>query len=274
MKHVRAVLMIAVSISTTFAQQPSKRGHAATPWQPMGKQVGGGQFSGRKLVKKHATVTRAATAPAAGVVQVHYEEGKVFAFFVATGQIPEGSQEAVTITLDNGVDDPTAIQFDPVSYSFNPGEYITLPSLDNMVDLQLSMLVTYAVDVVTGRNTTEAQGYFLVGTSLGFSDLTNFAPVITGTSQKIAANKDMILVINGVFTTDAPLVVLEGSVPPASAITRVSGSEIDVNLSQTAGLDLSGLNEYLLTVSQGGFGDTVVYRYVPQAANTFNPAPQ
>jgi hypothetical protein len=84
----------------------------------------------------------------------------------------------------------------------------------------------------------------------------------------------MILVINGVFTTDTPLVVLEGSVPPTSAITRVSTSEIDVNLSQVTGLDLTGLNEYLLTVSQAGFADTMLYRYAPAAPNTFNLAPQ
>src|SRR5438094_5805274 len=46
------------------------------------------------------------------------------------------------------------------------------------------------------------------------------------------------LAINGVFTQDTPLVVLEGTVPPAAAITRVSSSEIDVNLSRVQGLDL------------------------------------
>jgi hypothetical protein len=273
MKQFQAVLLIAVSIPTIFAQQPSRRGHPATPWQPAGKEVGSVKFSSRKMLKPHATVTKDAVAPAAGVVQIHYEEGRVFAFFVATGQIPSGSQQMVSITLDNGAGDPTSIVFDPVSYSFNPGDYITLPSLDNMTDLQPSLLVTYTVDVTTARNTTEANGYFLTGASLGFDNLTDFAPLISGTSQKIAGNKDMILVIDGVFTTDAPLVAIEGSVPPASAITRVSTSEIDVNLSQVAGLDLTGLNEYLLTVSQAGFADTVVYRYVPAATGTFNPAP-
>jgi hypothetical protein len=254
--------------------QPARRGHAATQWQPSGRQVGAVRFGSHKIVKSHAAVDKAAIAPAPGVVQVHFEEGKVFAFFVATSAIPSGSQETVTITIDDGSGNPSSIQFDPVSYQFNVGDFMTLPSLDNMDDLQPSLLVTYTVDLVSGRSTTEANGYFLVGASLGYSDLSNFAPVITGTSQRIASNKDVILVINGVFTSDTPLVVLEGSVPPAGAITRVSTSEIDVDLSQVQGLDLTSLTEYLLTVSQAGFADTVVYRFAPAPDGTYNQAPQ
>jgi hypothetical protein len=256
-----------------FGQQPAKRGNRATPWQPAGKQVGSVKLGSRKMAKAHAVVAHAIT-PAPGVVQVHYEEGHVFAYFVATAPIPSGTQQEVTVTIDDGSGNPSSLQFDPVSYSFNTGDYMTLPSLDNMDDLQPSLLVTYTVDLVSGRTTTEANGYFLVGAALGYSDLANFAPVITGTSQRIAGNKDMILVINGVFTSDTPLVVLEGSVPPTSAITLVSTSEIDVDLSQVTGLDLTSLTEYLLTVSQAGFADTVVYRFVPAADNTYNPAPQ
>jgi hypothetical protein len=84
----------------------------------------------------------------------------------------------------------------------------------------------------------------------------------------------MILVINGVFTNDTPLVVLEGLVPPAAAITRVSNSEIDVNLSRVQGIDLSTMNEYLLTVSQAGFADTLLYRFAPVQPGSYNPAPK
>jgi len=274
MRLAPAFLWIACSIPTLMAQQPARRGHAATLWQPSGRQVGALEFGSRRLVKRHAAVVPEAVAPAPGVVQVQVTEGHVFAFFVATSAIPSGTQELVTLTIDDGSGNPSSLQFDAVSYSFNPGDFITLASLDNLTDLQPSLLVTYTVDVTSGKTTTEANGNFLSGTSLAYGDLTNFAPVITGTSQKIAANKDMILVINGVFTTDTPLVVLEGSVAPASAISRVSTSEIDVNLSQVTGLDLTGLNEYLLTVSQAGFADTMLYRYTPAAPNTFNLAPQ
>jgi hypothetical protein len=274
MRLAPAFLWIAFSIPLVMAQQPARRGRHATPAQPAGRQVGAVQFGSRKLVKPRAAVVPQAVAPAPGVVQVHVEEGHVFAFFVATSPIPSGSEELVTITIDNGSGNPSSLQFDPVSYSFDIGDFMTLPSLDNMSDLQPSLLVTYTVDVTTGRATTEANGNFLTGTSLAYGDLAKFAPVITGTSQRIAANKDVILVVNGVFTTDTPLVVLEGYVPPATAITRVSTSEIDVNLSQVTGLDLTGLNEYLLTVSQAGFADTILYRYAPAAPNTFNLAPQ
>ena len=275
MRQLPTFLLIAASIPTMFAQQSGRRGHAATPWQPAGRQVGAVHFGAHKMVKSHAGVVKdAALAPAPGVVQVHYEEGQVFAFFVATATIPSGGSQAVTVTIDDGTGNPSSLQFDTVSYQFNPGDFITLPSLDSLSDMQPSLLVTYTVDVASGRSTTEANGYFLAGQSLGYTDLANFAPVITGTTQRIASNKDMILVINGVFTSDTPLVVLEGSVPPTSAITLVSPSEIDVDLSQVVGLDLTGLNEYLLTVSQAGFADTVVYRYAPAPDGTYNPAPQ
>jgi hypothetical protein len=274
MRLAPAILWTAFSISIVFAQQPARRGHAATPAQPAGRQVGAIKFGSRKFVKSHAAVVPEAVAPAPGVVQVHMEEGQVFAYFVATSPIPASTQQFVTLTIDDGSGNPSSLQFDAVSNSFNTGDYLTLPTLDNLTDLQPSLLVTYTVDIVNGRTTTEANGYFLTGSALGNGDFANFAPVITGTSQRIAANKDMILVINGAFTTDTPLVVLEGNVPPAGAITRVSTSEIDVDLSQVTGLDLTALTEYLLTVSQAGFADTLLYRYAPPAPNTFNLAPQ
>jgi hypothetical protein len=134
--------------------------------------------------------------------------------------------------------------------------------------------VNYTVDVTIRGTLTEANGNTFSGVSLTFADLQNFVPVITGTSQRLASNRDMILVINGVFTTDTPLVVLENLVPPANAITRVSTSEIDVNLSRITGIDLESVTEYLLSVSQAGFADTIVYRYVPMASGSFNLAPQ
>ena len=276
MKRLQAVLLIAISIPATFAQHPARRGQPATRWHPAGKQVGSVEIGSRKLVKRHATVVKDAAAPAPGVVQLHYEEGHLFAYFVATGQIPSGSQVQVTITVDDGSNDSTGIQFDPIPFMFGVGDYISLPTLENfsyVIDDQTSYLVTYTVDIINGRTTTEANGFFLVGAALGYDNFADFAPVITGTTQRIAANKDLILVINGVFTTDAPLVVLEGNVPPASAITRVSTSEIDVNLSRVPGLDLSTMNEYLLTVSQASFADTMVYRFAPAAPGSFNPAP-
>jgi hypothetical protein len=44
--------------------------------------------------------------------------------------------------------------------------------------------------------------------------------------------------------------------------------------SRVPGLDLASRTEYLLTVSQAGFADTMLYRYAPAQPNTFNLAPQ
>src|SRR5689334_17118940 len=128
MRQLQTLLLIAASIPTMFAQQPSKRGRAAVPFQPTGRQVGEIKFGAHKMVKSHATVVQDAVAPANGVVQIHYEEDKLFAFFVATAALPSGSSLAVTITIDDGSGNPSSLVFDPVSFStFNAGDFITLP---------------------------------------------------------------------------------------------------------------------------------------------------
>jgi hypothetical protein len=270
-----AFVLIAASILPTWAQPQFRHGgHAAAvaPLKASGKQVGALHLNSRSALKKHAATPQAATPPAPGVVQIQVVEGNVFAYFIVTSTIPAGSSVGGAITIDNN----SELDFDSVQFTSDsaPGDYLVLPSFSNLGDLWPTGIVTYYVDVTMNKTMSEASSQFLSGESFSYSDLTNFAPVITGTSQKIAANKDMILVINGVFTSDTPTVVLEATVAPASAITRVSGSEIDVNLSQVSGLDLTTLNEYLLTVGQGGFADTMLYRYAPAAPNTFNPAPQ
>lgn len=276
MKQTLALLLVASSIPTIWAQQPvRRRGHAASlaPLNASGRAVGSLQLGSRKAVKRNSAGKEAsAPPPAPGVVQIHVEEGQVFAFFVATDTIPANSLVGGSITIDNG----SELDFDSVQFTSdtNPGDFVILPAISNLGDLWPAGVVTYTVDVTINKVITEANGQFLSGESFAYADLANFAPIITGTSQRIGLNKDMILVITGVFTSDTPLVVLENAVPPASAITRISASEIDVDLSQVPGLDLTTLNEYLLTVSQAGYADTIVYRYAPAAPNTFNPAPQ
>ena len=63
------------------------------------------------------------------------------------------------------------------------------------------------------------------------------------------------------------------TVAPASAISLVSAGEIDVDLSQIQGLDLTSSDTLFVTVSQAGFSDTVEYRYLPGAPGSFNLAP-
>src|SRR6478672_1460071 len=272
MRQKLAVLFIAFSIPAVWAEPANHRGSAATPLRSHmlrgGQQIGSLRLAPRKAAR-HSAEPRATLPPAPGVVPVQVVEGHVFAYFVFTSRVPAGTTIGGGITIMQQGKTTGDLTFDDVQYdAVDAGSFITLPEIASLGDLWPTGEVYYTVDVTTNGTTTEASGQFLVGESLTYNDLTKFAPIITGTTQRIAANKDMILVINGVFTSDTPLVVLEGTVAPANTITRVSTSEIDVNLSQVTGLDLTGLNEYLLTVSQAAFGDTVVYRYVPGPANT------
>jgi hypothetical protein len=276
MRQKLAVALIAFSISTTWAQQIRHGGRAAMPLKNSSRQIGTLQLGPRTAVKRHAAVKEAAAPPPApGVVQVQVLEGKVFAFFVFTSPVAAGATVGGGITIMQQGQVSSQLFFDDLQYdAVDAGSFITLPQISNVGDLWPTGEVYYIVDVTINGKLTEANGQFLSGEAFTYADLATFAPIITGTSQRIAPSKDMILVIAGVFTSDTPLVVLEGTVPPAVAITRVSSSEIDVNLSRVQGLDLSTLNEYLLTVSQGGFADTMLYRYAPAQPGTFNPAPQ
>jgi hypothetical protein len=275
MKHKLAFVLIAAAIPSVWALPMVRHGgHAAAvaPLNGSGRQVGSLTLNSRKAVRKHAAIPQATTPTPPGVVQIQVVEGQVFAYFVVTSTIPSGSTVGGAITIDNN----SELDFDNVQFTADstPGDYLVLPSFSNLGDLWPTGVVTYTVNVTSNRVQTQASGQFLSGESFAYGDLTSFAPIITGTSQKIAANKDVILVINGVFTSDTPQVVIEASIPPASAITLVSPSEIDVDLSQVQGLDLTTLNEYLLTVGQAGYADTMLYRYSPGAPNTFNEAPQ
>ena len=280
MRRRLAVVLIACGIPAVWAGPAGHRGSAATPLENAklhaGRQIGALHFGARKAVKRStAGKEAAAPPPAPGVVQVQVLEGRVFAYFVFTSPVPAGSTIGGGITIMQQGDVTGQLTFDDVQFdAVDAGSFISLPQFTGLGDLWPTGEVYYTVDVTTNGRLTEANGQFFVGESLTYDDLTTFAPVITGTSQRIAANKDVILAINGAFTADTPLVVLEGSVPPATAITRVSSSEIDVNLSQVQGLDLTTLNEYLLTVSQAGFADTMLYRYAPGPPGTFNQAPQ
>lgn len=280
MRQKLVVIFIAFSIPMTWAEQARHAGPAATPMPKdthrAGRQLGTLRFSPHKAAKRSVAGSEATAAPPApGVVQVQALEGHVFAYFVFTSSVPSGATVGGNVTIMQQGDVTGQLAFDDVQYkAVDTGSFIALPQIASLGDLWPTGEVYYTVDVTINGMLTEANGQFLVGESLTYDDLANFAPVITGTAQKIAPNKDVILAINGIFTPDAPLVILEGTVPPAGAVTQVSSTEIDVNLSRVQGLDLSTLNEYLLTVSQAGFADTMLYRYAPGQPGTFNPAPQ
>jgi hypothetical protein len=161
------------------------------------------------------------------------------------------------------------------------GSIVFLPSISNFGDLWTSNGSAFDIAVQvqpSGGTTTEVDCRVPVGESFANSDLAGNEPLISALSQSIAGNKDLELVLNGYFTGDTPLVVMTDQfnvyVAPASAINRVSSGEIDVDLSQITGLDLSSSDTFFVTVSQAGFSDTVEYRYLPGTSGSFNLAPQ
>lgn len=276
-----SIFSIGFAFVPAFAQQlapRSSRGVVLTREHSQARQAGSLRVHsiGRAaLVSSQPQAT--APPPAPGVVQVHVSQGNVFATFIATGAIAHGSTFGGSVSSDNG----SRIDFDNVSFNSDmiPGDYVQLPQFSNVGDLFPQGTITYTVDVTINKQLTESTGQFYLVSPPVYSDLQSIQPVLYTTAQSISSTKDMMLAIKGLFTSDTPLVVL-GSFDlgnfavPASAVKSVTANEIDVDLSQVPGLDLSSLNEYLLTVSQAGFADTLVYRYVPAAPKTFNLAPQ
>jgi hypothetical protein len=278
---VASIVSTGIAFVPAFAQQTAPRSHRGVV---LSRETSSAKKIGTVRVR---SIGRAALSapqpqatappPAPGVVQVFVTHGNVFATFIATSDIPAGVTFGGSVSSDNS----SQITFDDVSFNsgFAPGDYVQLPQFSNVGDLFPGGTITYTVDVTVGKQLMESNGQFSFYYPPVFSDLQNMTPLLFTTAQSIAANNDMMLSIKGLFTTDTPLVVL-GSYDlgnfavPTSAITSVTANQIDVDLSQVPGLDLASLNEYELTVGQAGFADTLLYRYVPAAPKTFNPAPQ
>ena len=255
------------------------------PRNPANNALGG---SAHKQVALHlsslyarqkAAASPRATAPAAGVAQCHLDaNGALSAFFINTAAIPSGSTITGSITL---LDDNSAIDFSgqTLSQALPAGSFVVLPAISNFGDLfgANGAALDIAVQVQSPQGNTQVECEVLLAESFANSDLASNEPLISAVSQKVAANKDLILVLNGYFTPDKVLAVMTdffaGYVVPPSAINLVSSSEIDLDLSLVSGLDLSSSDTLFLTVSQDGFSDTVEYRYLPGPPG-FNPAPQ
>jgi hypothetical protein len=236
-----------------------------------------------RSLKSHAhDLTPAqAFAPAPGVAQCHVDaNGYLSGAFINTSTIPSGSVITGSITLE---DDGSSIDFtgETLSQSLQPGSFVLLPTISSFGDLWYSSGAAFDIAVqvqpLVGA-TTEVDCQVLVGEVFSNSDLASNAPLISGLSQRVAGNNDLILVLSGYFTADPAQVVLTdlyaSYVPPPSAITVVSGGEVDVDLSQIQGLDLTSSDVLFVTVGEDGFSDTVEYRYLPGTSGTFNLAPQ
>jgi hypothetical protein len=191
-------------------------------------------------------------------------------WFVNTKPLPKGSTLALSVVHDNG----SEIDCDPLTITadLDAGQSYLLPNVTSFGDLWSSGVVTYVVYVTINGQESQAGADFTVGGARNYADLQQVVPLITSAAQSLSGSNDMMLAIKGTFASEAPHIALDDFVVPASAIS-VSGREIVVNLSKVPGLDLTTMWDYALTVGQGGWSDTTVYRYTPGAPGSFNPAP-
>jgi len=280
MKLTTVALSIALIAPATWAQRyPKRAANDATAAGSTHPQV---SLHIGSLKSRRADATPQQTAPPApGVAQCHLDASGTFTgIFVNTATISSGSTITGGITL---LDDGSSIDFTGVTFSqaLPPGSFVYLPSVSAFGDLWASngAALDIAVQVQPSRGvTTEVDCVVLLGEALANSDLASNEPLIRGASQRIASNKDLNLVLNGYFTSGTALVVLSDLyniyLAPATAVNLVSASEIDVDLSQVKGIDLTSSDTLFVTVSQDGFSDTVEYRYLPGTQGSFNPAPQ
>ena len=274
MKLTALVISIALTIPAVWGQKYPKRSAG----------LGSGNrpavtLKARSLTAHPRVVTsKAAPAPAPVIVQVFVDPstGALTAYGLVIATIPAGSQITGAMTL---LDDNSAIDFQqvPLQNDLNPGDFIQLPVISNFGDLWNPGAFDYTVQVIPGRGAAlQSDGVFLVGETLAYADLVNFEPIIASATQSINSNKDVILALKGYYSGDPVQVVLSdlfaNYVVPASAIT-VSATEVDVDMSQVAGFDLTSLDGLLVSVNEDNVSDTVAFRFLPPAPGTFNPAP-
>src|SRR6266849_2271819 len=260
-----AILATCISLATpSIWAQPARKLVSRASLTPSGAR------SRARLQKRATDGVSATLAQAPGVVQLQYLNGAVTGWFVNTRTIPKGSSLALTVVHDNGTEIDCDAQ--TLTADLSPGQSYVLPNVSSFGDLWSSGVVTYVVYVTMNGQETQSAGDFTVGAARNYADLQQVSPLITSASQSINSGKDVVLSIRGAFIADAPLVALDDNIVPASAIAA-SSRGIDVNLSRVPGLDLTTLWDFALTVGQGGWSDTMLYRYVPAAPGTFNLAP-
>jgi hypothetical protein len=265
MRTVIVIAWISLAVPSIWAAQHSRKMVSPSALTPSGVRA-----KARLQNRAIAGGAAATLAQAPGVVQLEYLNGTVLAWFVTARTIPKGSTLAFSVSHANG----SGIDCDSLNVSADvaAGQSYLLPNVNSFGDLWSSGLVTYAVYVTTNGQETQAAADFAVDASRNFDDLQQVLPLIASASQNVSSGRDVILTIRGAFSLDAPYVALDDAIVPTSAVT-VSTTQVTVNLSRVPGLDLSTFREYALTVGQGGWSDTIVYRYLPAAPGSFNPAP-
>jgi hypothetical protein len=271
-------ICITLTLPAVWAQKYPRRTASTGPGAPAHFSL---KFRSLKVHPLSST-PKATNGIASGVVQVFLNpvSGALdAAYFIATADIPSGTQIGGSITL---LDDQSAIDFQPftLQQDLQAGSYVTLPTISNFGDVffQAGASFDYTVVLTPTRGaSTQADGTFLLGETLANSDLPNFEPAIGSAIQSLSSSGDVILRLTGYYTGNPVQVVLSdlfSNYVVASGAITVSGSEVDIDMSQIQGFDLTSLDSLLVSVNDSGFTDSVAFRYLPPAPGTYNPAPQ
>lgn len=206
---------------------------------------------------------------AAGVLQINLSDRDRSAWFVVTDVIPAGS----TITAYIAPDGENYLRLGPLyaQEDIQPGRSFQLPKIPAFGVFWPSGVTTYDVIVRTNNRVTRAAADFTVDGSRNYDDLGVVVPLIYQWSEAIE-NRQVILTIEGEFTSDPVKIVLEDLVVPPSAITQ-NGGTIKVNLSRVPGARLHLYQDFLLTVGQIGYSDTRIFTHVPFSPDKYEQAP-
>ncbi len=219
----------------------------------------------RKQARSAAADKEASIPQAPGVVQIGPDRT---AYFTFTDFTPKGStvDAAIQFSNSNFLD----LGLVTLNRDYQPGDYFALPKICDVGDLWPSGVTTLDVQVTVNGTVTHSAGEFVSGAARTYGDLyvpSALTPLITSWSESIF-NRQVILTINGSFTSSPATVVVEDLVVPRSAITQsADGSTINVNLSQVPGSRLDIQQDFLLTVGQDGYTDSRIFTHVP-----FDPA--
>lgn len=256
-----------------FLRSVLQRHPSATPGAPT---QGAALATGRKKAD--------ALSQAPGVLQLNLFEGFRSGrecYFVATRTIPTGS----TLQPFLYMPDNQQLALNPVTFDYDiaPGESIGLTDIKDFGFFWQSGLTAYAVKVTLPDGTETWTGtdfptsdwqtpYYRI-----FDDLPYVLPGITNVREYLDNGATMVE-IKGRFWTGIPVhVVFEDLVIPPDSVQIVDDSTVRVNLSQASGYywgksvndlvqqtyDPSIMKNYLLTVGQGGFTDTLPFRHTP-----------
>ncbi len=232
----------------------------------------------RRTVRPAVSRTRAAASlgkkaatpvQAPGVIQTNLMDASNVVWFVTAEALPRGTEIYPFVVFPDGTEMP--LEGITLTEDLAAGESFDMPNVRKFGPFWPSGLMTYGVVVVVDGSDTQTAADFPVAAARNYDDVTRMVPRIASTFEGVS-DGNMVLSIRGTFTSERPYVLLEDMVVPRAAV-QLSDSEIRVNLSAVPGLDLSVMQELLLTVGQSNWCDTAVFRHLPAAPGTYNAAP-